>query len=83
MASLQEHKDRMTVFYSLATKEPRLYCTGIQDMSYFGTAKDDYNYGVLITDYDEFVIRNFDKFIVENETLIFKDNNYVIKKRNV
>lgn len=83
MASISESLNKLTIFYSLTTKKPKVYCTGIQTMDYFGEDKHDYNYGVLVTDYDEFIINNFNNLIVENGTLIFKNDNYIMKRRNL
>ena len=33
----------ITLFYSLATGKIKLYCTGVQNMDYFGEDKNDYN----------------------------------------
>lgn len=75
--------DKLTIFYSLNTKKPKVYCTGEQTMDYFGEDKNDFNYGFIVIDYDDFIIKNFDSFIVENGKLIFKDNRYLMKKRNL
>lgn len=75
--------DKLTIFYSLNTKKPKIYCTGEQSMDYFGEDKDDFNYGFIVIDYDEFIINNFNNFVVENNTLVFINDKYVMKKRNL
>ena len=60
----------ITLFYSLTTGKIKQYCTGIQDMDYFGEDKYDYNYGILIVDNDSYITQNIDKFIVENGELV-------------
>lgn len=75
--------DKLTIFYSLKTFKPKLYCTGIQNMDYFGEDKHDFNYGFIVIDYDDFIIKNFDSFIVENGQLVLKNNKYIFKKRNL
>ena len=60
MASLEEHRNKLTVFYSLNTGKVKCYCGGIQDMNYFGDDKEDYNYDYIVVDYDNFILKNFD-----------------------
>ena len=73
----------ITLFYSLATGKIKLYCTGVQNMDYFGEDKNDYNYGILIVENDNYIIQNIDKFIVENGELVIVpqtiSNKYRIK----
>ena len=72
MDSLEEHRSKLTVFYSLNTGKVKCYCGGIQDMNYFGDDKEDYNYDYIVVDYDNFIIRNFENFKVVDKTLIFE-----------
>ena len=62
--------NEITLFYSLATGKIKLYCTGVQNMDYFGEDKNDYNYGVLVIENDSYITQNLDKFIVENGELV-------------
>ena len=38
---LEEYKNKMTLFYSKRTGEIQTFCTGIQDMNFFGDNKED------------------------------------------
>ena len=73
----------ITLFYSLATGKIKQYCTGVQNMDYFGEDKNDYNYGVLVVENDSYITKNIDKFIVENGELVIVpqtiSNKYRIK----
>ena len=60
----------ITLFYSLNTGKIKQYCTGVQNMDYFGEDKNDYNYGVLVIENDSYITQNLDKFIVENGELV-------------
>lgn len=60
----------ITLFYSLSTGKIKQYCTGIQTMDYFGEDKNDYNYGVLVIENDNYITQNLDKFIVEDGELV-------------
>ena len=77
MASLEEHRNKLTVFYSLNTGKVKCYCGGIQDMNYFGEDKEDYNYDYIVVDYDNFIIRNFENIKVVDKTLIFEQVNAI------
>lgn len=52
-------------------------------MDFFGEDKNDYNYGILIVENDNYIIQNIDKFIVENGELVIVpqtiSNKYRIK----
>ena len=73
----------ITLFYSLNTGKIKQYCTGVQNMDYFGEDKNDYNYGVLVVENDSYITKNIDKFIVENGELVIVpqtiSNKYRIK----
>ena len=75
--------DKITLFYSLKTGKVKCYCTGVQDMNYFGEDKEDYNYGVLVVENDNYITQNLDKFIVEDGELVLLSqplsNKYKIK----
>lgn len=70
MATIDEMQNSMTLFYSKKTGEIKAFSTGIQDMSFFGTDKEDYE---IIWDYvvltkDENVLNNFKSFKVNLST---------------
>ena len=46
--------DKLTLFYNRRTGDIKEYCTGEQDMSWFGDEKQDYEiiFDYLIIDYD-------------------------------
>lgn len=71
MATLEEHANSMTLFYSASTGKIKCYCTGIQSMDYFGEDRDDYNYNYIIVGYDEFVLKNISNFMVVDGELVF------------
>ena len=71
MATLEEHANSMTLFYSTSTGKIKCYCTGIQSMDYFGEDRDDYNYNYIIIGYDEFVLKNISNFMVVDDELVF------------
>ena len=60
--------EQMTLFYSKRTGEIKYYCTGVQNMEYFGSDKEDYEviFGFIVVDKDDMVIDNRDKFIVQD-----------------
>ncbi|NGU31010.1 hypothetical protein G6Z34_13040 [Clostridium perfringens] len=70
--SLENFEKKVTLFYSLATGEIKLMCGGIQDMSYFGSERADFNYDFVVVDKDEYLINNLEKFIIKNGELMMK-----------
>ena len=68
--------EQMTLYFSRSTGEIKCYCTGIQDMSYFGEDETDYSqiWGFIVIDKDDFVINNRKMFKInlENDTLGIK-----------
>lgn len=70
MASIEEMQAKMTLYYSKRTGDIKSYCTGINDMSYFGDNLEDY---IIIWDYivlerDNNVINNIKNFKINVET---------------
>lgn len=76
MATIEEHQNSMTLFYSKQTSEIKSYATGIQDMNYFGINKIDFEiiYDFIVVERDEYVISNLDLFKVTNNKVILKEN---------
>lgn len=76
MATIEEHQNSMTLFYSKQTSEIKSYATGIQDMNYFGINKIDFEiiYDFIVVERDEYVISNLDLFKVTNYKVILKEN---------
>lgn len=70
MATIEEMENSMTIFYSKSSGEIKALATGIQDMNYFGTDKDDYSiiWDCVVLPKDNFVLRNYQQFKVNLET---------------
>lgn len=77
--SIKEYEKSVTLFYSLATGDIRLYAGGKQDMSYFGKEKDDYNYGYLVVEKDDFLLNNLGNFKVVDGELQLKEDSFISK----
>ena len=67
MATIKDMENKMTLFYSKNTGEIKNYCTGIQDMGYYGKDKDDYSliWTYTIVELDEYIITNINNFVIE------------------
>lgn len=70
MATIAEHEASMTIFYYKSDGTIYSYCTGISDMSSFGSRQFDYE---LIIDYvvlprDNTVITFLNRFYVDVDT---------------
>jgi len=77
MATMAEMEDKMTLFYSKSTGQIKSFCTGIQDMSYFGIDEEDYSiiWDFIIVKLDNFLVNNYQNFVVEEGVVkIRKDN---------
>lgn len=76
MAMIEEHENNMTLFYSKQTGEIKCYCTGIQDMNYFGANKVDFEiiYDFIVVEKDEYVLSNLDLFKIMDNKVIIKEN---------
>lgn len=72
--TIKEHENSMTLFYSKQTGEIKCYCTGIQDMNYFGTSKIDFEiiYAFIVIEKDEYILNNLDLFKVSNNKVVLK-----------
>jgi len=62
--------DKMTIFYSKNTGKINCYCTGVQDINYFGEFKEDLEavFTFIVVPLDNFVLKNIELFIVNIET---------------
>ena len=70
MATMAEHEASMTIFYYKSDGTIYSYCTGISDMSSFGSRQSDYE---LIVDYivlprDYTVITFLNRFYIDANT---------------
>lgn len=63
--------DKLTIFYNKRTGTIKELCSGIQDMSWFGEEKEDYE---LIFDY---IVVDFDSYILENHINMYVENGEV------
>ncbi|MCS4570228.1 hypothetical protein FZ989_06615 [Clostridium perfringens] len=77
--SIKNFEKKVTLFYSKTTGDIKLHAGGIQDMSYFGTEKDDYNYKFIVVDKDDYLLNNLENFKVENGKLKLKNNDILAK----
>lgn len=71
--NIEESSKVMTVFYSISTGKIKTIVSGKQNMNIFGEDKEDYNYGFLIIDADEYLLNNFEKFKVVNKKIVLKE----------
>ena len=64
MASIDEMNSKMTLFYSKQTGEIKASCGGIQNMSFFGENKVDFEiiYDFAVADKDDYVLQNLSLF---------------------
>ena len=69
----------VTLFYSLKTGDIKLFAGGVQDMDYFGKDKDDYNYGYIVVEKDDFLLNNLENFKVVNKELQLKEDSFISK----
>lgn len=69
-------EEKMTLFYSKRTGEIKSFCTGIQNMSYFGADEEDYTliWECIVVDKDDYVLSNRNKFIIENLQIKIKSD---------
>ena len=72
------YDNKMTIFYSLHTGKVKCYCGGVQTMSYFGDEAEDFNYGTLVVEKDQWVMNNYHKFIVEDDRLIYRTEEEIV-----
>lgn len=77
--TIKEYEKFITLFYSLATGDIRLYAGGKQDMGYFGKEKDDYNYGYIVVEKDDFLLNNLGAFSVIDGELQLKEDSFISK----
>lgn len=73
IGSIEDFNNHVTIFYSLYNGEIKATCGGRQDMDYFGESKNDYNYGFIVIEYDDFIMSNLQLFKVEDGQLKMKN----------
>lgn len=63
-------ENKVTIYYSKRTGEIQTFCTGIQDMNFFGSNKEDYSiiWDFIVCDYIDTIIQNLNLFYVDIET---------------
>lgn len=84
--SLDVYENKMTLFYSKRSGDIQTFCSGIQDMNFFGENKEDYE---IIWDFinvplDEDIIKNTYKYKIEDGEIVLKPiqmNKYRIANR--
>ena len=69
MATIEENKKKMTVFYMKSDGSIVNFSTGIQDMNFYGEHKEDYSkiYDFIVVDFDDYVMNNLKDFYVNTE----------------
>ena len=69
MATIEENKKKMTVFYMTSDGSIVNFSTGIQNMNFYGGHKEDYSliYDCIVVDFDEYVMNNLKDFYVNTE----------------
>lgn len=74
MSSIEENKNKITLFFMKSSGKIKGFCSGIQTMSYFGDEEEDYSkiIGCLTVAEDEININNRDYYRVEKDKLVFK-----------
>ncbi|EGT0693928.1 hypothetical protein QYB46_001674 [Clostridium perfringens] len=77
--TIELYEKSVTLFYSLKTGDIRLYAGGKQDMSYFGKEKDDYNYGYIVVEKNDFLLNNLENFKVIDGELQLKEDLFISK----
>lgn len=65
--------DKLTLFYMKRTGEIKAFCTGEQNMNFYGDEKEDYEEIIdfIVIPYDPFIITNRDYYLVKDNKLIF------------
>lgn len=81
--SLKNFEKKVTLFYSINTGDIKLTCGGIQDMSYFGKDRADFNYDFIVVDNDEYLLNNLEKFTVEDKKVKLKKIPEYVNKYEV
>lgn len=69
--------DKMTIFYSKSTGDINCYCTGEQNMSYYGKFASDMAvvFDFIVLDYDQYVMDNINNFVVNAGVLKLKQSS--------
>jgi len=70
MASINEHENKMTVFYKKENGNIDKVFIGIQDMNVYGQYKDVFSmvFDFIVTNYDSYVQNHMEMFYVDTET---------------
>lgn len=73
--SIEQMDSKMTLYYSKSTGDIKRYCTGINNMDFFGEDTTDFNiiYNFLVVDKDRYVLDNLNKFIIVDSKLKLKE----------
>lgn len=73
--------DKLTIFYNKRTGDIKEYCTGVQDMNWFGDEKQDYEiiFDYIVIDYDGYLMNNPHMFKIENGKVKLKENTNLSK----
>ncbi|EOU1651310.1 hypothetical protein OQL15_001221 [Clostridium perfringens] len=77
--TIELYEKSVTLFYSLKTGDIKLYAGGIQNMDFFGKDKDDYNYGYIVVEKDDFLLNNLENFKVIDGELQLKEDSFISK----
>lgn len=74
MSSIEENRNKITLFFMKSNGRIKGFCSGIQTMSYFGDEKEDYSKIIdcITINADEINLDNRDYYRVENNKLVFK-----------
>ena len=69
MATIEENKKKMTIFYMKSDGSIVNFSTGIQNMDFYGEHKEDYEkiYDFIVVDFDDYVMNNLKDFYVNTE----------------
>lgn len=70
MATIAEMQSSMTLYYSKSSGDIKAFCTGIQDMSFFGSDSEDYSiiWDFVVLPLDNNVLDNFKNFTINLTT---------------
>ena len=77
--TIELYEKSVTLFYSLKTGDIKLYAGGIQGVDFFGKDKDDYNYGYIVVEKDDFLLNNLENFKVIDGELQLKEDSFISK----
>lgn len=74
MGTIEEMENSMTLFYSKRTGEIKGWCSGIQNMSFYGDDAEDYSiiWDFVVLPKDTNVMQNSAMFKINTETKILE-----------